>query len=174
MVVSESRKAKGFNAVSLGGIGTVRLEVTGTESLTVEAEDNLLPLLVTTVENGTLKVGLAPNVNVSPTRPVIFHVTAGRVDAVSVSGSGDLEAGELKAEQFTARVSGSGSVKIAAVDARAVTGRISGSGGIRIGARRGGSVDVGHLGLGKRRAWRAGPMHWSWACRARGRCERAS
>lgn len=140
VVVSESREAKGFNAVSLGGIGTVRLELTGTESLTVEAEDNLLPLLITSVENGTLKVRVAPNVNVSPTRPVIFHVTASRIEAVDVSGSGDLEAGELKAEQFTSRVSGSGNVKIAAVEARAVTGRISGSGGIRIGR-----VEAGRL-----------------------------
>jgi hypothetical protein len=133
VVVSEPREAKGFNAVSLERIGTVRLELTGDESLIVEAEDNLLPLLITTVENGTLKVGLAPNVAVTPTLPVIFHVTASRIEDVSVSGSGAVEAGDLKADQFTARVSGSGNVKIAALDAQTVTGRVSGSGGIRIG-----------------------------------------
>jgi hypothetical protein len=111
----------------------VRLELTGTESLTVEAEENLLPLLITTVENGTLTIGVKRSVNLSPTRPVIFHVTASRLDAVGVSGSGSIDAGELTAEQFTARVSGSGNVKVAALDAPETVATISGSGGIRIG-----------------------------------------
>jgi hypothetical protein len=132
VVISQPRQATGFNAVALAGIGTVRIKLTGTESLTVEAEDNLLPLLITTVENGTLKIAPKSSVNLSPTRPVIFHVTASRIESLSVSGAGNIDAGDLNSEQFTARVSGSGNLKLAALEAQNVTARISGSGGIRI------------------------------------------
>jgi hypothetical protein len=132
IVVSETRDATSFTSIVLAGFGTVRLEQTGTDSVTVEAEDNLLPLLVTQVENGTLKLGVKPNVSVSPTRPVIYHVTVAHIDAIDIAGSGNIEAGALKAENFRATISGSGDVKVDALGAVKVVSRISGSGGMKI------------------------------------------
>src|SRR5689334_15816439 len=87
---TEMRQVVGFSSVDLAGIGQVRIEQTGSESVTIEAEANLLPLLVTTVDNGRLTLATKDNVNVRPTRPVVFHVTVARLQAVSVSGSGDV------------------------------------------------------------------------------------
>jgi len=41
----------------------VTIDQTGTESLTIEADDNLLPKVTTTVDNGTLKFGVEGNVS---------------------------------------------------------------------------------------------------------------
>ncbi|HWL48440.1 MAG TPA: DUF2807 domain-containing protein, partial [Acidimicrobiia bacterium] len=46
-VITESREVSDFNEIVLGGSGRVMVEVTGTESLTIEAEDNIMPLLET-------------------------------------------------------------------------------------------------------------------------------
>ena len=132
VVVSETREVRAFSAIDLSGVGTVRLQQTGTESLTVEAEENLLPFLVTRVENGTLRIGTKPNVNIRPTQPIVFHVTADRIDNVGVCGSGNIDAGALKASRFAAHASGSGNVRAESVEAEKVTARIAGSGGVRI------------------------------------------
>src|SRR5688572_28244682 len=132
VVVSETREVRNFSAIDLSGIGTVRLQQTGTETLTVEAEENLLPLLVTRVENGTLRIGTKPNVNIRPTQPIVFHVTADRIEDVGVSGSGNVEAGALKESRFAAHASGSGNVRAESVEAEKVTARVAGSGGVRI------------------------------------------
>ena len=131
-VVSETRDAMGFSSIALLGIGTVDLRQTGNDSLVVEAEDNLLPLLSTRIENGTLKLGVKPNVIVTPTRPVIFHVTVAHIDALDVAGSGKIRAGALKAEGFRASISGSGDVQVDALAAPKLVSQISGSGGMKI------------------------------------------
>ena len=44
-VVKETREARDFDSVSLTGIGALIIQQTGEESLTIEADDNILPLL---------------------------------------------------------------------------------------------------------------------------------
>jgi hypothetical protein len=132
-IASEMREVRDFTRIAVIGSGTVRLEQTGTESLAVEAEDNILPLLVTTVENGTLKLATKGGVNIYPTRPIVYHVTATRIDSLDISGSGSIETGTLKAESLTVRISGSGNFRADAIDTTKLVARISGSGGVRVG-----------------------------------------
>src|SRR5262245_44045700 len=42
---TETRAVKDFTAISFSGVGKVIIEQTGTESLSVTADDNILPLL---------------------------------------------------------------------------------------------------------------------------------
>jgi hypothetical protein len=133
MVVSETRDLRGFNAISLAGVGTARVQQGGTDSVVVEAEENLVPLITTTVENGRLRIGLKPGVSISPTRPIVYRITVARLDGADVSGSGAIEAaGTIQTDHFTARISGSGSMKIAALEVQKVAGEISGSGNLTI------------------------------------------
>jgi hypothetical protein len=53
-VVSETRTVSGFNSVELSGDGKLEIEQTGTESLTVTADDNILKLLKSEVSAGRL------------------------------------------------------------------------------------------------------------------------
>jgi hypothetical protein len=128
ITVTEARAAAGFSSIDVSGFGEVRIEQTGTESVIVEAENNLMPLLVTTVENGRLKLGSKQNVDLRPTRPVIFRVTVNRLDAVSISGSGDIIIPSLRTDALSARISGSGNMRIAGLEAARFRGEISGAG----------------------------------------------
>lgn len=47
-VITESRDLSDFNEVVLQGSGEVVVTVDGTEALTIEAEDNIMPLLTRT------------------------------------------------------------------------------------------------------------------------------
>ena len=130
VVASEPRAAAGFTDVRLAGAGDAVVEQSGTESVTVEAEDNLLPLLETTVENGVLRLGVKDGVGVHTTRPIRYRVSARTLNAVSVSGSGRVHATGIDAERFSASISGSGTAEVAgrADDVRLT---VSGSGDFR-------------------------------------------
>ena len=50
-VTSESRNVSNFNEVELQGIGNLTVQQTGSESLTIEAEENIIPYLKTEVQD---------------------------------------------------------------------------------------------------------------------------
>ena len=104
----ESRDVSGFDQVDLSLSGTVFIAVTGTESLTVEAEDNILPLLTTEVRNSRLELG--GKQSISPTREIVYTITVVSLEAVAVSGSGSVTATNIDADAFNVEISGSGTL----------------------------------------------------------------
>ena len=112
VVATEPRDAAGFSEVWLNGSGEVVVERTGTESVTIEAEDNILPLLEAKVRDGRLSLGTKPNVNIHPTRPIRYRVTVKDLTALGVAGSGRLRADGIDTPQFSADIAGSGSATL--------------------------------------------------------------
>lgn len=108
-VITESRDVSGFSEIALFGSGTVHVDVNGTESLTVKAEDNIMPLLKTEVRNGRLELSIESNV--SPTTDVTYTVTAVALDGVTITGSGDVTVTGITADSFDVEISGSGRVE---------------------------------------------------------------
>jgi hypothetical protein len=109
----EARDVSGFSEIDLSGSGTVLVSMTGTESLTVEAEDNILPLLTTEVRDGRLVLGAKQSI--SPTRDIVYTVTVINLEAVTVSGSGSVTAVDVVATGFEVDISGSGTVTLEGV-----------------------------------------------------------
>jgi hypothetical protein len=104
----EARNVSGFSEIDLNGSGTVLVSVTGTESLEIEAEDNILPLLTSEVRDGRLVLGTKESI--SPTREIVYTVTVINLEAVAVSGSGSVVAADVVANGFEVDISGSGIV----------------------------------------------------------------
>jgi hypothetical protein len=107
-VITESREVSGFDEIVVLGSGEVIVDVTGTGSLTVEADDNILPLLETEVRNGRLE--LAVDSNISPTVVPKYTITAAELKGVSVAGSGDVTATGVDVDVFEVDIAGSGDV----------------------------------------------------------------
>lgn len=62
-----SRNVSDFDEILLLGSGNVHVDLTGSESLVIEADDNLLPILTSEVINGRLELGSsAPYASRSP------------------------------------------------------------------------------------------------------------
>jgi len=87
-VTSESREVSGFNEVELKGVGNLSIRQADIKSLTVEAEEDVLPKIRTKVENNRLIIGSEPNTPISTTGPINYKVTATDLNALEVSGSG--------------------------------------------------------------------------------------
>ena len=127
-VVEEERPVSGFSGVHLAGIGTVTIKLGDQEALVIEAEDNLLEYFETGVRNDTLWIEQQDNTNLRPKEPVNFYVTMKSLDAIAVSGSGEVKAPPVSAERFSLDISGSGDIEIEDLDADSLEVTISGSG----------------------------------------------
>jgi len=126
-LATQSRQVSGFTSVELTGVGDLSIDQTGTESLTVSAEDNLLPLLTSKVEGDTLILGKKPNTRIVATKPITYTLTMKDLAGLAVSGSGTINAPKLSTAALRIEISGSGMITTAgnAVDQNL---EISGSG----------------------------------------------
>ena len=88
--MQENRPVQGFTEVELAMMGMLHLAQGNAESLTVEAEDNLLPKIVTTVQNNRLTIRLAPAKRITTRQPIVFSVTMKEITGIYLSGSGSL------------------------------------------------------------------------------------
>ena len=107
-VVTETREVSGFDEIAVLGSGEVIVDVTGTESLTIEADDNILPLLETEVSNGRLELSVESNID--PTVGPKYTITAAELKGVSIAGSGDVTATGVGVDIFEVDIAGSGDV----------------------------------------------------------------
>ncbi len=129
-VTSEPRNVSGFDEVELNGVGNLSIQRTGSESLIVEAEEDVLPKIRTEVENGRLVVGAKPNTSIHTTEPINYNLTVKDLNALEVSGSGDVEAEGIDTEELAVTISGAGDVEISGkADGQEID--ISGSGDYR-------------------------------------------
>jgi len=107
-MITEARDVNGFNEIVLMTSGDVVVEVTGTESLEIEADDNVISLLTSEVVNGRLELGSSGSF--STTRGITYTITAAELVGVTISGSGDIDVSRIDADSFEARITGSGNI----------------------------------------------------------------
>jgi hypothetical protein len=112
-VITESRNVSGFSAVDMSGDAELQIEATGTESLTVTADDNLMPYLRSSVFGSRLILDTREHVNLEPTRNIVYKLTVKSLDGVNVSGDGVVEAKGINSERLRISISGDGKVTIA-------------------------------------------------------------
>jgi hypothetical protein len=126
-VVEETREVSGFSDIDLRGSGDVIVEVGITESLTVEADDNLLDLISTDVRGSTLVI--ENERSMSPSVAIVYRIEAVDIDGISVAGSADVVAPDLDCDTFSVSVAGSASFDLdGACDALDI--EIAGSGNV--------------------------------------------
>jgi len=160
---TEVRTVPAFSAISL--TGSVDAEIaTGAETrVEITGDDNLVPLITSEVRGDRLEIGSQKTVR--PNVRLLARITAPRITAVTVTGSGDIIARGLQADYLDIAVSGSGSIhgegtarelavevrgsgdivldRLAAERARVT---VSGSGDVEVAAAR--ALDVSISGSG--------------------------
>jgi hypothetical protein len=128
-VVTETRAVSGFSAIDLRGVGQVVLAVGQPEALTVEAEDNLLSEISTTVSGDTLILELKQG---RPTKPIVYRVTARQVTALSTSGAGDIETAALATARLRTHQNGAGNIRLGQLDAQELDSTLAGAGSLDV------------------------------------------
>jgi Putative auto-transporter adhesin, head GIN domain len=109
-ISSEPRQVSGFSKVELTGNGELTIEQTGTESLTISAEQNLLPRVSSEVSGDTLVLGPETIANIFPTRPIKYALTVKDLTGLEVSGSGSVNVSKLATTSLSSKISGSGQI----------------------------------------------------------------
>ncbi len=132
-VVEEERNVSGFSEVSLTNSATLYIENGDEEVLRIEAEDNLLPYLETTVSGDTLVLKTRRGVSLQPSQPINFYLTVKELDSINVSGSGDVFAPDMQAGKLYLNTSGSGGIQAGMLEAKTVDLKTTGSGDIETG-----------------------------------------
>jgi len=109
-VQTESRDITGFTAVNNTGSFEVYVTQGDSFSLTVSAQENLLPIIETTVSGSTLNIKTQDNVCYRSSLPVIIEITMPDIEQLSLSGSGTLAVEHVSGESIEISLSGSGKI----------------------------------------------------------------
>ena len=112
IVRTESRSVSGFSSIAFKSEGKVTVQQTGKESLTISAEDNLLPLLESSVTNGILSIGTVNNVNINPTKSIEFVIEVKSLESFNMAGAGRIEARDIQGKHLTIGLTGAGDMSI--------------------------------------------------------------
>jgi Putative auto-transporter adhesin, head GIN domain len=113
IVKTESREVAGFSSISFKSVGKVTMQQTGKESLTIAAEDNILPLLESRVADNILYLTLAKDGKMNPTKPIEFVVQVKSLESLNVDGVGSIEAKGIQGKRLAVAMDGVGEVAIA-------------------------------------------------------------
>lgn len=128
-VINETTKVSGFNQVALDGIGTLIITQGNTESLTIEAEDNIIPYIKTTIKDNMLKISYDVSTP-TPIKPVKFHLTVKNISSIDISGAGKLSADNLSTDSLNLFVNGAAEGNLANIQLKSLVLTISGAGKI--------------------------------------------
>ncbi len=127
-VVTEQREVEEFSTIKLKGSGKVVLSQGEQSSIEIRTDDNIMPLIQTTVSGEKLTIA-HQHYNLKPTT-LEFFVTVRHLNGVSIAGSGDVVGkGRFVVDSFSAGISGSGDMSLE-VEAARVESSVTGSGSI--------------------------------------------
>lgn len=146
-VQRQARETGAFTGLALSLPGKVEVRSGGREGITVETDANLLPLIETVVEDGTLKIRARNHENLK-TRNLKFIVQARELERLSVSGSGDIDADAVRGNRIRLDIGGSGNIKVGKAEGASIGADVSGSGDLEVrdGSARNVSVSIAGSG----------------------------
>jgi hypothetical protein len=144
---TQAREPGSFNAIALGLPAQLELQQGNVEGVTIETDDNLLPMIETSINNGELRIRAVRGTgDIHPTKLKII-VRAKQVERVAVAGSGELTAESLKSPRLALDIGGSGSINVRRLESDSVSLAIGGSGTSKLGGvTRKLSVSIGGSG----------------------------
>jgi hypothetical protein len=125
-IISENRDVSGFSGIDVSLSAEIILIQGDTESLSIEADDNIMTHIQTAVQNGVLDISMTPNMTITPSQPIKITVSFIALTSINTSGSTTITANGLSLETLT--LDTSGSTNIVATDVRLDTLTIDSSG----------------------------------------------
>lgn len=132
---TETRAASGFRKIALGVGADLELRQGTGEGVTLIGDDNVLPLVETVVEGGTLKIRWASSRSEASFRSLRVIVDARDIDEITAGGSGNVHAERLKSANLKVTMGGSGRLAIDALEATTVALTMAGSGEAKLAGR---------------------------------------
>ena len=131
----EKRNVPTFSEVALRIPAKLYIKQGNVQSVEIRAKSSTLEDIITEVKGRTLNIKFPSKTfftrNFDPGK-IEIHITVPEIDGLSVSGSGDIFAKNVKSRIIDLAISGSGDIKIDELKTKRVSAAISGSGDITI------------------------------------------
>lgn len=130
-ITTENRNVSSSDKIKSAGSFDIEIVKGTTPSVKIEADENLMPYIITDNENGWLIVKPKRNYNLRPSKKIKITVTTNELNAASIAGSGDI----FSSDKFNAPssldlgIAGSGNINLA-VNTPKVHSEIAGNGNI--------------------------------------------
>ena len=132
-MVTETRTTSDYDGIGVAGSFDVKL-VEGKEGkITINAEENLIPYIITEVDINTLKIKWKKGYSISTNKHILVTVPFKSISKVSLAGSGDVytDNATITSDNLKASLSGSGDIRLD-VKTGKLEARIAGSGDIEL------------------------------------------
>ena len=101
---SEKKEVPAFKAIETGGAFDVEITCQKPQSVEIEADDNLLPLLETDVSDGVLHVGMKQNYH--SRKLIALRIAVPDLNRITISGAGTARVTGVKNENFVINSTG--------------------------------------------------------------------
>jgi hypothetical protein len=142
----QKRDVGSFNSISTEGAFDLEIVCQKPQSLEIEGDDNVLPLVSTEVSNNVLHIKSLRGYSVS--KPVKLSISVPDLEGISASGAGKIEVSGIKNEKFVIDASGAPTIK-AAGETKVLNVDTSGAGKIDTHKLRAARVVVESKGVSK-------------------------
>ncbi len=129
-LVTENRTVAEFNNLELTCSADVILTQGEPLAVSIEGDDNIVPLIETTVTDRKLTIKTESFTSFRITKPLIVHVVVPALLSIRVTGSGDVKIAKWMGESMDFYSSGSGDISVDDLETVRITVRMSGSGDI--------------------------------------------
>lgn len=130
----EPRAVANFDAISFADDGELIITQNGVETLTIEADDNILPAIETEVRDGTLYIAIRERTELRPVTPIRYVLSVANLQVIEMNGDGAVTIGELQSQAIQMRLNGDGSITAESVAADSAVIDLTGDGRIVVGA----------------------------------------
>jgi hypothetical protein len=147
-IATESREVAGFERVEVCCGMELFLIQGNTESLKIEADDNLMDDIATSVVGNRLEIKYREmnNVSYQPSKAVKLYLTVKDLRGVSISGGGYFETETISSESFDLALSGGSDAQIGVLTTGNVDVNISGGGKLEANTIDGDQIVMGFSG----------------------------
>ncbi len=109
-MVTQIFDVQDFDQIRLSTSGVLYIEQGDEFNLTIETDDNILPLLSVEVEQGVLTIRTEPATTILQRETLIYRVTLPELSALDLSGSAEICVENFEAQSLNVNVRGSGDV----------------------------------------------------------------
>lgn len=146
--VTEERILDSYSGISNETAINVRYEKGDAYSLFIEADENLLQYIHTSVKSGILEIEIKGTSCIRPSRQAVVYVTTPQIESLYLTGSGDMIADSLSGNRIDLVNTGSGNIIADFTYANDSDIRISGSGDITVNKSESNDILIKSTGSG--------------------------
>ena len=131
-ITTTNRTVENYDKIGIGGAFYVTLLKGKEGSITIKAQENLLPYIITEVKNGELNIKTKDGYQIQSNKKIEITIPFEEIDAISLAGSGHVNSKDIvNTNNLKLSLAGSGSIQLE-VATNTINSNIAGSGNIQL------------------------------------------